>query len=109
MKLSLKEKNILKEFKQRIKEKYSDEIQDMLVIGSKARGDATEESDIDIIIIISSDDWRKGDEIRGIGYELDEEIRYKLSIQVISKSHIDYLRRNNFQFIMNVERDAVTV
>ncbi len=73
MELSLKEKKILKEFKRRIKEKYSDEIQDMLVFGSKARGDATEESDIDTIIVILSDDWRKGDEIREIGYKLDEE------------------------------------
>ncbi len=109
MKLSIKEKKILGEFKRRIKKKYSDEIQDILVFGSKARGNAGKESDIDILVITSSGDWKKGDEIRGIGYGLDEAIGYKLSIQVISKSHIDYLRRYNFQFIKNVEREAVSL
>ena len=109
MKLSVKEKEILEEFRRKIKDKYPDDIQDVLVFGSKARGDANKESDIDIIVVILSEDWKKGDEIREIGYELDEEIGYKLSIQVIPKSHIDYLRQNNFQFIKNVERERVTI
>ena len=107
MKLSLKEKKVLEEFKRRIKEKYFNEIQDVLVFGSKARGNAGKESDIDIIVITSSEDWKKGDKIREIGYGLDEDIGYKLSIQVISKSHIAYLRRNSFQFIKNVEKEAI--
>jgi len=109
MKLSLKERKILEEFKRRIEKKYLDEIQDVLVFGSKARGTAGKESDIDIIVITSSEDWEKGDEIREIGYGLDEGIGYKLSIQVISKTHIDYLRRYNFQFIKNIEREAVSL
>ena len=109
MKLSIKEKKIVEEFKRRIEKKYSDEIQDVLVFGSKARGNADKESDIDIIVITLSEDWEKGDEIREIGYGLDEDIGYKLSIQVISKTHIEYLRRHNFQFIKNIEKEAVSI
>ncbi len=109
MKLTSKERKIVEEFKRRIEDKFSGEILKVLVFGSKARGNATEESDIDVIVVTSSEDWRKGDKIREIGYELDEEIDYKLSIQVISKSHIDYLKRNNFQFIKNVEIEGVAI
>ncbi|MCD6569744.1 MAG: nucleotidyltransferase domain-containing protein [Deltaproteobacteria bacterium] len=109
MKLTTKEKEIIEKFKRRIEDRFPDEILKILVFGSKARGDATEKSDIDIIVVTSSDDWRKGDEIREIGYGLDEEINYKLSIQVIPESHISYLKHNNFQFIKNIEAEGITI
>lgn len=109
MKLTQKEKKVIEEFKERIKEKFADEIIKIVVFGSKARGDAEKNSDIDILVITSSDDWRMGDEIREIGYELDEEIDYRLSIQVIPESHINYLRNNGFQFIKNIESEGVVI
>jgi len=109
MRLTEKERKIIEKFKKRIEERFSGEIVNIVVFGSKARGDATEESDIDIIVVTSFDDWRKGDKIREIGYELDEEIGYTLSIQIISQSHIEYLRNNNFQFIKNIEQEGIII
>lgn len=106
---SPEERKIVRKFKQRIEDKFPGEILKILIFGSKARGDATENSDIDVIVVASSGDWKKGDKIREIGYELDEEIGYKLSIQVIPKYHIDYLKRNNFQFIRNVEEEGIAI
>lgn len=109
MKLSIKEREIVERFRRIIEDKFPAEIIDVLVFGSKARGDSSKESDIDVLVISSSDNWEKGDEIREIGYGLDDEIDYKLSIQVISKSHFDYLRQNNFQFARNIENEGITV
>ena len=109
MKLTLKEKKVIEEFEERVKDKFADEIVKIVVFGSKARGDAGENSDIDILVITSSDDWRKGDEIREIGYDLDEHIDYRLSIQVISESHMNYLRSNSFQVIKNIESEGVVI
>ncbi|BBO18780.1 nucleotidyltransferase domain-containing protein [Candidatus Brocadia pituitae] len=109
MKLSIKERKIVERFRQVINDKFPGEIIDVMVFGSKARGDATKESDIDVLVITSSNNWRKGDEIREIGYRLDGEIDYKLSIQVIAKVHFDYLRQNNFQFAKNIENESITV
>lgn len=109
MKISIKEKEVVERFRQIIDAKFPDEIIDVLVFGSKARGDASKESDIDVLVVTSSDDWKKGDEIRDIGYGLDDEIDYKLSIQVIPESHFDYLRQNNFQFAKNIENEGITV
>ncbi len=109
MKLSKKEREIVERFRQIIDHKFPDEIIDVLVFGSKVRGDASKDSDIDVLVITSSDNWKKGDEIRDIGYGLDDEIDYKLSIQVIPKSHFDYLRQNNFQFAKNIEKEGITV
>lgn len=109
MKLTIKEKEIVEEFKRRIEEKFPGEILEVLIFGSYARGDAANESDIDILVVTKSDNWQKGDEIRETGYGLDEEIDYKLSIQTVSKAHNDFLKQNNFQFAKNVEREGITV
>ncbi|GFP25912.1 nucleotidyltransferase domain-containing protein [Candidatus Hakubella thermalkaliphila] len=109
MKLTKKERRIIKEFKRRAERQFPGEIISVMVFGSKVRGDATRASDIDILVITPSDDWALGDKIREIGYELDEEIDFALSIQVISKNHFTYLRDKNFQFVKNIERDGITI
>jgi len=100
---------LLTRFKTEILRTYPGFVEQVLLFGSQARGSATALSDIDVLVITSQDDWRKGDEIRRIGYELDLLDDSRLSIQVLSRSHVDTLRRDNYQFINNLEQDAVTV
>lgn len=108
-KLTEKEKSILIEFKRDLISKYPDEIIKIIIFGSKARGDAHAESDIDVLVIIKPDNWQIIDAIRTIGYSLDESIDYKLSIQAFSEAHYNFLQENNFQFTTNVERDGILV
>ena len=109
MKLSLRENRIINIFKNKIEEKFPEEKIKILVFGSKARGEASEDSDIDIIVITKSDDRNLTREIRFIGYELEIENNIILSIQVLSKDYINYLRALPTQFIQNVDRDAITI
>jgi predicted nucleotidyltransferase len=109
MRLDRREKKIVNEFKRRIENEFLQEIVEVIVFGSKARGDAVKNSDIDLLVVTVSDDWEKGDKIRDIGYDLDEGIDYKLSIQVMSKAHVEYLKKNNFQFIANVEKEGISI
>jgi predicted nucleotidyltransferase len=89
-------------------ERFSDKVVTVLVYGSKARGDYHDESDIDVLVIVTESDWKFADKVREIGYALDEEIDYRLSIQVMSETKVAYLRENNFQFAQNIFRDAVS-
>lgn len=109
MKLTKKEKDIIEEFKKRIIEKFSHEILKVSVFGSKARGDATAESDIDIMVVVRSDDWRLWDKIREVGYELELENSLVLSIQVFSQEQIEYLQKIETAFMVNVEREAIAI
>jgi predicted nucleotidyltransferase len=107
MYLTQREKNIINEFKSKVAEAYPDEVINIIVFGSKARGDASEESDIDILVVSMSDDWQMADRIRDIGYYLELENNLVLSIQVVSQGHIGHLKRIHSQFIRNVEREGI--
>ena len=58
MKLSENEQLAVRKFRMRVEEELADNLIEMKLFGSKARGDAREGSDVDILVIISSDDWR---------------------------------------------------
>lgn len=109
MRLSKKEKNIIYTFKKEIEEKFPKEIIEVLIFGSKARGDAAKYSDIDILVITKSNDKKIIKEIRFTGYELEIENDIVLSIQVLSSDYVDHLRNLATQFIQNVDRDAIAV
>lgn len=111
-KLMEKEHNtlaLLRRFRKLITERFPGFIDKVVLFGSEAREEAGEWSDVDVLVITTGDDWRKGDEIRRIGYELDMCSGARLSIQVLPQSHVDALKSGGVRFIRNIERDAVAI
>lgn len=106
---NIREKPIIEEFKRRIEQQFPGELIWLVLFGSKARGDATPESDVDLLLVIRSDNWRLGDEIRGVGYALELEHGVVLSIQVISRDHYERLRAGGTQFFQVLEQEGVIV
>lgn len=109
MELSVSEKHIVEEFKRQVEQRFPGELIRVVLFGSKARGDATRESDVDVLVVIHSEGWRLGDEIRSLGYALELEHGVVLSIQVMSERHYEELRLFGSQFFKAVEREGVSV
>ena len=107
--LSVSEKHIVEEFKRQVEQRFPGELIRVVLFGSKVRGDATRESDIDVLVVICSEGWRLGDEIRSLGYALELEHGVVLSIQVMSERHYEELRLCGSQFFKAVEREGVSV
>ncbi len=106
---NIREQPIIEEFKRRVEQRFPGELIRLVLFGSKARGDATPESDVDLLVVIRSENWRLGDEIRGVGYALELEHGVVLSIQVISRDHYERLRASGTQFFQVLEQEGVIV
>ena len=50
-----KVEKILKEIKRYLKDRYGNKIKKVILYGSYARGEATEDSDVDVLIVVSDD------------------------------------------------------
>ena len=109
MNLLIREKPVVEEFKRRVEERFPGELVRLILFGSKVRGEASAESDLDVLVVIRSQDWRRGDEIRALGYALEIEHGIVLSIQVMSLEHYETLRACGSQFLRAVEREGVSV
>ncbi len=80
------EKNIfLKELKDLLIAHFGDDIKNVVLFGSQARGDAQKNSDYDVLIIFNRDyNWRREDEITSLLYEMELKYEIFIDTKVIS-------------------------
>jgi len=81
----------------------------MLIYGSKARGQAHAESDLDVLLIVKNEARRLKRELRRIGYMLAATSDVLPSILAYTEEEWESRRRNRSAFRQAVERNAVRV
>jgi predicted nucleotidyltransferase len=81
----------------------------MLIYGSKARGQAHAESDLDVLLIVKDEAATRKRELRRIGYLLAATTDVLPSILAYTKEEWESRRRSGSTFRQAVERDAVRV
>jgi predicted nucleotidyltransferase len=99
---------ILKKLKRGLTEIYGEQIDRILLYGSRARGDERSDSDIDILIVLKNE-FNYSEMLR-----LSSDLAASLSLEndvVISRA---FVSREEFEhrqtpFLMNVRREAVPV
>lgn len=99
-------KEILKEFRTEVEKLYGKKLKNILLYGSWARGDATEESDIDLLIVLEGK-VIPGKEIdRMIDIITEINLKHGVLISVYPVSENDYSTINSPLFI-NVRREGI--
>ena len=91
------------EFLKRVLEKYRDRIEGVILFGSVARGEAKEDSDIDILVVGDI----TLDELVNISYPLLLEHGELISAKNMDKDHFNFLVQNGYSFIRNVLGDGI--
>lgn len=94
---------VVKELTQEISEKFSDRVEQVILFGSHARGEAKEGSDLDVLVI--------GD----VGLDEVIEITYSLSLKhgiyispiVMSRDYFEMLKDEGASFVKNVLEEGV--
>ena len=109
MALSTEEKSALKNFKTFLKQILGKQLIELKLFGSKARGEDRPNSDLDVLIIVATDDWHIRDKVYDVATDVLLQMDVCISPKVISKNKFDQLHGEGTSFIHNVSKDAITV
>jgi len=103
----VKIKETLKKLKIEIEKLYGKRFKNIILYGSWARGEATEESDIDVVIILEGKVIPGREIDRMIDIITDINLEYGVLISVYPVSEDDYSRINS-PLLINVRKEGVT-
>jgi predicted nucleotidyltransferase len=107
LKLSEKDAKALEDFKNNLISKHRDRIDQIVLYGSKARGDARKDSDIDVMVVMRSGSPQVVDDV-ALDAETDLWIKHgvDLSSMVVDRGH--YSKKLD-PFFKTVRREGVRV
>ncbi|MFA4967156.1 MAG: nucleotidyltransferase domain-containing protein [Candidatus Margulisiibacteriota bacterium] len=108
-KLNEIENSAVKEFKEKIMAAFGARIKELLLFGSKARGDFNAESDIDIFILVDKSDPNFRKKVASFTTEVLIKYGILLSPKIIEESHFSFLKKLEFSFAKNIEKDGIKI
>ena len=103
MKIQERYQRAVDEFVRRALEKYSGRIDEIILFGSVARGEAREDSDIDILVIGDA----SLEELVDISFPILLEQGEIISAKDMDKGHFDFLVQEGYSFIRNVLEEGI--
>ncbi len=98
--------DIVKEFKGLLKSVHKDNLKEVILFGSMARGDFDDESDIDVLVVLNdiSNYLNEIDKTFQIQYELG--MKYDVIISCVLTKSRDY-ESNIDQFFLNIHKEGI--
>jgi uncharacterized protein len=110
MKLNKKEKSALDEFKNILLERFKKSILLIEMFGSKARGDAHKNSDIDLLVVYRGNGKMK-ESLLTVEWEILKKYDYNVALSIIPYSLKEYRYDRGIKtpFLYNVEKDGVVL
>lgn len=99
----------LDSYREALKREHVDSVRRLVVYGSKARGDAHNESDVDLLLIVRNDAADLMRPLRRIGHDLAAATPVAPSIMAYTEREWDTLKELRSPYRAAVERDGVTI
>jgi predicted nucleotidyltransferase len=92
-----------------LRQQLSDSILDIRLFGSEARGEATSDSDIDVLVVVQPDAERVSfeDRIIDIAFDVNRRFGVYLSPRVVTPGILNHPVWGQTPFIRNVARESV--
>ena len=105
--LTNKEQRALTEFVEKVRQRFDGRIMSVTLFGSRARGEARPDSDIDLLVVLDSEDPQVRKEIRYLAAEVWLDHGLYLSTRVWSLVHWHKLQRMQTLLYRNICRDGI--
>lgn len=107
--LTQNEQAAVREFVSRVVEQVPADIEYVTLFGSKARADARADADLDILLVVDSDDWRIRHTVSSIAADVGLSHDVFIDPRVLSVDRWQQMQRQQFTFYKNVIRDGITL
>lgn len=99
--------SILKELSQTLKKKFGQRIKDIILFGSRARGEAYPESDYDVLVLVDKETKELEEKIFNISGEIGWKYNAIITSFVYEKNY--YERRKYNPLFMNIRKEGVHI
>lgn len=103
------EREAVDAFIERIFDKYSSQIETVILFGSKVRGDHYATSDFDILLVTDTDDWHLKHAISSIAADIGLEHNVLIDARVIERGRWQRMKQEGFSLYENVSRDGIQI
>jgi predicted nucleotidyltransferase len=101
----------LQRFRQWLEEHFGGRLREFVVFGSRARGDAKEDSDIDVLVVIDAFHPDERGAVFEAAYDagVDDDDYVSVSPFVVSTEHAADMRRRERRIFAEIARDGVAL
>lgn len=103
------DKEMVDDYCHSLRSRFRNEVKDIILFGSQARGEGRPDSDIDLLIVLDTQDRRLKGEVLDLAWEAMSAHNFRafLSPIVFLKKDYDQYRRSNSSFLANISEDAI--
>ena len=109
MQLTPEEQAWLDAYRQALAQQFPGLVEHIIIFGSKARGTATPDSDLDLLVVIREGDWRLKDAVAQPGYLLAIGTDVVPSLIILTVEEWEMHRKRQAPFWLTVTRDGIVV
>lgn len=99
----------LAEYVRRVATEYADEVVSITLYGSQARGDADDESDIDLFVVVRRKTPALEEALFDLGWEVEFEHNVVISDLICGLDELHAMQAKRFPFYQNVEQEGIGV
>ena len=99
----------LDEYRRALRTRHPGVVARLVIYGSKARGDAHADSDLDVLLVVRNEATDLKRPLRLLGYDLAAEGWAVPSIMAFTETEWDRLKDVRSPYRQSIERDGVTV
>lgn len=101
-------KQIVCQVKERLLKIYGEKVADVILYGSHVRNEATEDSDIDLLVLVdeSLDPSKVRESLSDFLFDILLEEKELVSVLVL---HKNFFETHNYPFILNVKREGLKI
>lgn len=107
--ITKKEGEALEIFIQRLLAELGQQVVQVILFGSKARGNSTADSDVDVLILAKDEDRQLQRQISKISSQIDLDYDILLNTLLIADKRWKQMSKEKFSLCRNVERDGINL